>query len=303
MIKTNFVSIQQFRDFVELKDFRPRTKKEYVRYLCRLSDHYSADPTTLSEDQLRRYFLLLRQERQLGASAMIIAKASFQCFFVDLHRKTDWRVFSDLVIRRAETLPIVLSREDVGRILGVVREERFRICLRLIYQCGLRVGEAVSLRVENIDGKAGRIHVRDAKGGKDRYVPLSSPMCLELRQWWKEHRNPVWLFPSIGLGSNLRLKPQSEVLKTATSPMSVSSVQRVFQFARVESAIHPEAVVHTLRHSYATHLLEEGVSLRLISQYLGHASLDTTVIYTHLTAVSEEKARQALERLHSTLPR
>jgi integrase/recombinase XerD len=296
-------SIQQFRDFVELKDYRPKTKKEYVRYLCRLSDHYSADPATLTQEQLQRYFLYLRQERKIGSSAMIIAKASFHCFFTELLRKPDWRVFSDLIIRRLETLPVVLGREDLGRVLGVVREERFRICLRLIYQCGLRVGEAVALRVEDIQGKAGRLHVRDGKGGKDRYVPLSHPMYLELRVWWKTHRNPRWLFPSLGLGWNEHLKPRSEVLRTATAPMSVSSVQRAFQLARVESGVHPEAVVHTLRHSYATHLLEEGVSLRLISQYLGHVSLDTTVIYTHLTATSEEKARLALEKLHSSLPR
>jgi site-specific recombinase XerD len=93
------------------------------------------------------------------------------------------------------------------------------------------------------------------------------------------------------------------VLQQASAPMSVSAVQRAFQLARAESGVHPEAVVHTLRHCYATHLLEEGVSLRLISQYLGHHSLDTTVIYTHLTAASEEKAQQALEKLHQALPR
>ena len=299
----NYASIQQFRNFVELKDYRSKTKKEYVRYLCRLSDHYSCDPATLTEEQVRRYFLYLRQERKIGPSGMIIAKASFESFFVELLRKSGWRVFSDLVIRRLETLPVVLSREEVGRVLGCVREERFRVCLRLIYQCGLRVGEAVSLRVEDIKGKDGRLHIRNGKGGKDRYVPLSQPMYLELRQWWKQHRNPVWIFPSLGLGWNERLLPLSEVLKKASIPMSVSAVQRAFQLARVESRIHPEAVVHTLRHSYATHLLEEGVSLRFISQYLGHASLDTTVIYTHLTVTSEDKARQALEKLHQLLPR
>lgn len=298
-----YASIQQFREFVELKDYRPRTKGEYVRYLCRLSDHYTADPATLSEEQVRRYFLYLRQERQLGASAMIIAKASLECFFGELQRQSGWRVFADLVIRRPESLPVVLSRQDVGRVLGVVREERFRVCLRLIYQTGLRVGEAVVLRVEDIQGPAGRLHIREAKGGKDRYVPLSQPMYQELRQWWKRHRNPEWLFPAPGRSWKDRLRPQAEVLQAATGPMSVSAVQRAFQLARVESGVHPEAVVHTLRHSYATHLLEEGVSLRLISQYLGHHSLDTTVIYTHLTAVSEAQAQQALERLHQALPR
>lgn len=247
MLNTH-LSIEQFRGFVELKDYRPKTRKEYVRYLCRLSDHYSCDPATLTQEQLQRYFLYLRQERKIGPSAMVIAKAAFELFFVELLRKADWRVFSDLVIRRAQSLPIVLCREDVGRLLGCVCEERFRICLRLIYQCGLRVGEAVGLRVEDIQGKAGRLHIREAKGGKDRYVPLSQPMYQELRQWWREHRNPAWLFPSLGLGGNVRLQPRSQVLNKATGPMSVSSVQRAFQLARIESGVHPESVVHTLRN-------------------------------------------------------
>jgi site-specific recombinase XerD len=208
-------------------------------------------------------------------------------------------VFSELVIRRGQPLPLVLSREEVRRTLGCLREERFRVCLRLIYQCGLRVGEAVKIKVSDIDAAQLRLRVVQGKGGKDRCVPLTARLIEELRAFWKTHRNPTWLFPAPGrpwrsLRTAASLRGH---LQNATVPMSVSAVQNAFRLARAQSGIHPQACVHTLRHCYATHLLEEGVSLRLISQYLGHASLDVTVIYTHLTATNEGQARAALERL------
>ena len=292
-------SIARFQQLVELKDFKPPTRKEYVRYVRRLADHFQCDPGALSEDQLRQYFLFLRQHKQFSGSAMSIAKAAFQLFFREHLGHADWKVFSELVIRRGQPLPLVLSREDVHRVLGCLREKRFRVCLRLIYHCGLRVGEAVKIQVTDIDAAQLRLRIRQGKGGKDRYVPLTARMIDELRLFWKTHRNKVWLFPAPGRPWRERSEDRNAVLGRATNPMSVSAVQNAFRLARAQSGIHPEACVHTLRHCYATHLLEEGISLRLISQYLGHASLDVTVIYTHLTATNEGQARAALDRLMS----
>ena len=140
--------------------------------------------------------------------------------------------------------------------------------------------------------------MRNGKGGKDRYVPMTPGMVKELRDWWSTHRHPEWLFPGPGIGWRERGRTAVEA---ATKAMSVSAVQNTFRLARAQSGINPAATPHTLRHSYATHLLEEGVSLRQISQYLGHESLDTTVIYTHLTSISEERTRTALEALHRPL--
>lgn len=300
-MKNNYPSIASFRDFVELKDLRPRTKGEYVRYLCRLSEHFKSDPATLSEDQLRQYFLFLREKKQFSGSAMSIAKAAFHLFFFQQLQHQDWRVFNDLVIRRPQTLPVVLNRKEVASVLGCLREPRFKTCLTLIYHCGLRVGEAVRIEVRDIDGVGQRLHIRNGKGGKDRYVPISAGMLDQLRAWWRTHRNKTFLFPAPGRPWRERAEDRNAVLGRATTWMSVSAVQNAFRFARTEARLHPQATVHTLRHSYATHLLEEKVSLRLISEYLGHDSIDTTVIYTHLTATSEEDARQALDRLHRNL--
>jgi len=297
MIKLSCPSITQFQQLVELKDYKPPTKKEYVRCLRKLAEHHHCDPATLAEDRLRAYFLFLRQDKRVSGSALSIIKASLQLFFRQQLGRTDWTVFSELVIRRGQPLPLVLSRPDVQRVLGTLREPRFRTCLRLIYHTGLRVGEAVRLKVTDLDGASLRLHVRNGKGGKDRCVPFSAAMLRELRGWWKTHRHPVWLFPAPGCAWRERGTPLNQRLHQANGPMSVSAVQNAFRLARAESGIHPQATVHTLRHCYATHLLEEGVSLRLISQYLGHQSLDVTVIYTHLTATNEGQARAALERL------
>ena len=234
---------------------------------------------------------------------MKAAKFSLRAFFLDHLKHTGWTVFQDVRIAEPQVLPLVLSRPEVQAVLAAVREPRFRTVLRLMYHCGLRVGEAVRIEVRDVHGQASppRLHVRQGKGGKDRYVPLAPAMVAELRDWWKTHRNPTFLFPSPGRGWADRTCSLSQSLGRATGPMSVSSVQMAFKLARAQSGINSAATTHTLRHSYATHLLEEGVSLLQISQYLGHNSLETTVLYTHLTAISEAKTLAALVVLYALL--
>ena len=300
----NYPSIEQFRAFVELKDFRPPTKKEYVRYVRKLAEHFQCDPATLTEDQLREYFLFLRQHKHYKHSPMKLAKCSIRCFLREcLKLGHAWTVFEEVRIVENQTLPVVLSRPEVADLLGALQEMRFKTCLRLIYHCGLRVGEAVRIAPQDIHGKEQfpRLHVKNAKGGKDRYVPLAPAMVKELRQWWLTHRNEHWLFPSPGCGWADRTLTLSQLMNRSTTFMSVSSVQMAYRLARAASGVNRLSTTHTLRHSYATHLLEEGVSLRLISQYLGHESLDTTVIYTHLTPMSEAKTRAALQVLHQSM--
>ena len=249
---------------------------------------------------MREYFLFLRQHKHYQHSPMKAAKFSLHCFFQECLQVTGWTVFNEVRVAEPQVLPLVLSRDEVQAVLGAVQEPRFRTALRLIYHCGLRVGEAVAIEVKDLHGRETppRLHVRNGKGGKDRYVPLAPAMIAELRGWWKTHQNPRFLFPSPGRGWADRTLSLSEVMGQSTAPMSVSSVQMAFRLARAASGVNAAATTHTLRHSYATHLLEEGVSLRQISQYLGHESLDTTVIYTHLTAISEARTQAALATLY-----
>ena len=300
MLNTTCPSIAKFTDFVQLKDYRQPTKDEYVRYLRKLAEHYAADPATLTEDQLRAYFLFLRQVKQFGGSAMKLARCALRSFFRDCLRIPGWTVFEEVRIAPPQTLPLVLSRAQVATLLAAVREPRYRTLLTLIYHTGLRVGEAVRVEVRDLrdtDTPHPRLHVRCGKGGKDRFVPLAPAMIVQLRAWWKTHRHPQFLFPGPTCGWRERAQP-ADAAARAPRHLSVSAVQNTFRLARAATGLPAEATVHTLRHCYATHLLEEGVSLRLISQYLGHGSLETTLIYTHLTPLNEARTRAALVTLH-----
>ncbi len=299
----NYPSITQFQQLVELKDFRKPTKKEYVRYVRKLAEHFQCDPATLTENQIREYFLFLRQHKHYSRSPMKMAKYALLCFYVQLLKVAGWTVFKEVRIAEPQVLPMVLSRSEVRSVLGVVREPRFRTCLGLMYHCGLRVGEAVRIEVKDIHGRENppRLHVKNGKGGKDRYVPISAAMVEELRQWWRTHQNPRFLFPTPGRGWADRTFTLSQSMHQGTGPMSESCVQSDYRMARAASGVNPASTTHTLRHSYATHLLEEGVSLLQISRYLGHNTLDTTVIYTHLTAVSEARTQAALSKLYQNL--
>ena len=295
-------SIAKFSDFVQLKDYRPPTKKDYVRYIRRFADRLQRDPATATQDELRTYFLFLRQHKKFGGSAMKLAKCALRSFFREhLKLGLDWSVFEDLRIAPPQALPLVLTREQVAAVLKAVREPRLHSILAFIYHTGLRVGEAVRVEVRDLKdtySEHPRLHVRCGKGGRDRFVPLSVTLVQQLRADWQTHRHPQWLFPGRGINWRERGLTPTQAAARATAPLSVSAVQTTFRLARATAGLPAEATVHTLRHCYATHLLEENVSLRLISQYLGHASLETTLIYTHLTPLNEARTRAALDTLY-----
>ena len=160
---------------------------------------------------------------------------------------------------------------------------------RQTYTLGLRIGEAVNLQVGDLDSQRMMVHIHRGKGAKDRYVPLPQSTLAALRVFWKTHRNPVFLFPATGRdhqdGAN------------STTPMSISTVQSAFKKITRQLKFGKSVSCHTLRHSYATHLLEAGVSLKAIQKYLGHSSLQTTMVYLHLTEIAEADARQVINQL------
>jgi integrase/recombinase XerD len=190
--------------------------------------------------------------------------------------------------------PDQISEEELGevqRILSCLEKPAYRACLSVIYGCGLRLQEGIGLQVRDVDSERMCLHVRRGKGGKDRYVPLPESVLPLLRAYWCTHRHPTWLFPA-------KATPGAPA-KTTLCP---SGVQRAFKAALHASGVHKAATVHTLRHSWATHLLEAGVNLRLIQLWLGHSSLQTTAIYTHLTRPAEEMAMVAINRIMADLP-
>ncbi|MBA4136211.1 MAG: integrase [Opitutus sp.] len=290
-------SLVRFQETMRLRSLADATREEYLRFVRKLAARHGGDPSALDEAAVRAHLLRLKDAHHYSPSSMRTAVAAMRAFY-GLHLGRDWKLFDLVRSPSAQKLPTVLTREEVARLFATVRVPRFRTLFRLIYACGLRIGEAVNLEVRDLR-EAGRVHIREAKGNKERYVPLPEAMRAELRAFWRTHRHPRWVFPGVGRG--WREQPeQLAQLGAAVEPMGVGSVQHCLRLARAAARLPAGTVVHTLRHSYATHLLEEGVSIRLISAYLGHASLETTLIYTHLTAVNESHARAAVARLIET---
>lgn len=295
VLPTDHQSLVRFADLLKLRSLAHSTQCEYLRYVRRLGARAGVDPATLTEEAVRAHILRLKTAHAYSPSSIRTAVAALSAFY-NLHLGNAWTLFGLIRSPDRRTLPEVLTREQVSALFAAIREERFRALLRTIYACGLRVSEAVNLRVGDIEAGGTRLRIREAKGGKDRLVPLPRWALEELRAYWKTHRHPALLFP--GTGRGWREQPGSQArLARAAGPMGVGSVQNCLRHARAAARLPEGTCVHTLRHSYATHLLEEGVSIRLISAYLGHSSLETTLVYTHLTAVNEGAARAALDRL------
>ena len=232
MLNPTHPSLAKFSDFVQLKDYRQPTKDEYVRYVRKLGEHYACDPASLTEDQLRAYFLFLRQEKKFGGSAMKLARCALRAFFRDCLHVAGWTVFEEVRIAPPQTLPLVLSREQVATVLGAVQRPRYRTALALIYHTGLRVGEAVRIQVRDLRDThtpQPRLHVRCGKGGKDRFVPLAPAMVAQLRAWWQTHRHPQWLFPGPTSGWRERGQPAAAA-PSAQTHLSVSAVQNTFPY-------------------------------------------------------------------------
>ena len=277
---------------LQLRGLSERTQEAYVRAVRQLSEHYHKSPDQITEEELRQYFLFIKNVKQYARGTSTVAICGIKFFF----EQTLQRQWSTLRLVRAapeKKLPVILSREEVRQILAGVRLPRYRVCLATIYSCGLRLQEGTNLRVADIDSARLMMHVRHGKGAKDRYVPLPERTLQLLRQYWQQHRNPVLLFPAKG-------RNHIDLIQ-ATEPMSKSSVQKAFRAALKETGNNKRASVHTLRHSWATHLLEAGVNLRLIQEWLGHSSPATTSVYTHLTVKAAQLGAQTINQLMSDL--
>jgi site-specific recombinase XerD len=254
----------------------------------------------LSQEQVRDFFLHLRIGRKAGRSTMSVGRAALNCFFGGhLGVGKNWPLWEELRVRLEHKLPVVLTRQEVRQFLAAVTHDRFRTFFTLVYHTGLRLGEARCLQRGDIDEQGLRVHVRRSKNRHERFVPLSQAMLENLQRFMRRHGHPQWVFPMLRSHWRSAGLSVSEAAQHATGPMSESSVQVAMRLALAQSGIAKQACVHTLRHSYATHLLEEGVSLRIIGKFLGHLKLETTMIYTHLTEVSVTKTRAVLDTLYA----
>lgn len=272
---------------LKLQGKRPKTVEAYGRAVRRVATHFERCPDKLSAKELKAYFSALVDSHSW--STVKVDRNGLQFFYRHvLEREWDW--VHILKPPKVRSLPDILSVSEVAQLLKATRRLRFRIFFLTTYSLGLRLGETLALEIGDIDAGAARVHVRHAKGGKDRFVLLPALTLRALRALWRHHRHPRLLFPS----------PQGDIAQ-ATAPMDRASVQRALKATLAECGIHRKLSVHSLRHSYATHLLEAGVDLREIQTLLGHASPATTARYTQLTALTAANTRERVEHLMHSL--
>ncbi len=280
---------RRYIEDLQLSGKGPRTVESYVRYVRQFAEFFGQSPALLGEEDLRQYFLFVKNQKGWRRPTMTGAICALK-FLWEVTLKREWTALVFVRPPKEKTLPTVLTFDEVRRVLAQVRSLRYRACLTLIYSCGLRLGEGVAVKVRDIDKARGVLRVY-GKGNKEREVPICEHTLNILRQFYKTHRNPIWLFPNPGRGC------KKGAASTATAPMVIAGVQKAMAKAVTAVGIRKRATVHTLRHSFATHMLEQNVDLRTIQEWLGHNSPQTTTIYTHLT----EQSRRVSGQRHSGL--
>jgi site-specific recombinase XerD len=296
-----YASMAEFAKLLALRHDAVRTRHAYYRDLRLIAEHFQRDPARLSQSQVRDYLLHVKTVKGWKPKTIRQTVASAKIFFVEMLGHSRWKVFSQVRTKDHDELPAVLTREQVHALLAHIRLRRYRTPLKLIYCCGLRLSECLALTIHDVLGKENKLWVRHGKGGKDRLVPLPTPMVEDLRRYWAFHRNPLLLFPNAGRGDNEPVSVASR-MRSSQSPMPISSLQRLIVMARQELNL-PAASVHTLRHSFATHLVEAGASLHTIQALLGHKQINTTMVYLHLTHQRTQDTLRLMEELCQGLPR
>ena len=268
-----------------------RTQESYARAVRQLSDFYDKSPDKITEEELEKYFLHCIEVKRWSSNTLKISIVGIRFYYQNVLKK-DWPVFNLVKAKSEKRLPTILSQEEVRKLLSCISTHHNFVYFKTLYACGLRLNEGLNLEVSDIDAQRNMVHVHRGKGAKDRYIYLPDAIIILLREYWKMHRNPRLLFPAVGRNCKMA--------HTSTTPMNRESVQGALRRAKDKSGIQKKQVSpHTLRHSYATHLLEAGVNIRLIQRYMGHSSLDTTMVYLHFTQSGQEDAAHRINQLMS----
>ena len=259
---------QRMLDALVLRGMALRTQEAYIEAVARLARHYGRSPETLTADEVQHYLLHLLRERHLARSSVNVYGCACR-FLYGTVLGLDGDTFQIPLAPAPQRLPEIFSREELARLFAAACHQKSCTFLKLAYGTGLRLSELCRLRVADIDSHADRmcIRVEQGKGAKDRYVPLAADVLQLLRAWWHSTHPRAWLFAG---------------WRDASRPIDGASAQRWYYLAREAAGIAKRGGIHTLRHCYATHLLEAGVDLHSLSQWLGHRHVSTTTRYLHL---------------------
>ncbi len=271
---------KRMEEEIKLKGYSFKTKKSYMSHIKRFSSFINKNLDEIVNQDVRKYSLFLLEDRSVSHSYVnqAISAIKFLCNEVLRQNKI---IEAMPRPKRENKLPNVLSFEDVAKILGALKNEKHKAILFLTYSAGLRVGEIIKLKSQDIDSQRMLIHVVQGKGKKDRYTILSEIALEQLRRYYKLYKPETCLFPGQNSKENITER----------------TVQRIFKNACLAAKITTNATIHTLMHSFATHLLEGGIDLRYIQELLGHSSSKTTEIYTHVTQKSISNIQSPLDKL------
>lgn len=270
---------ERMAEDLRIRNYSPRTIETYVSMMVRFTGEFGKPPGQLGPDEIRT-FQVRMIERKVSWTQFNQAVCAMRFFYrVTLPR--GFAVEHIPFAKAPKKLPTVLSVDEVRRLLSATTNPKHLAMLSLVYGTGARLNEAVHLRVGDIDGGRMTVHIRNGKGGKPRMVPMSAALREVLRDYWRLKRPRDYLFPGV----------------TPGQPMHANTLQKACSMARLRAHIDKPTGVHTLRHSYATHMLELGVDLRTIQKLLGHTSLSTTAIYTHVTGRLLDAANKAVDLL------
>ena len=258
---------EQMDDAMLLRGFALRTRESYLAAVRALAKHYHRSPDLLTPEEIEAYHLHLIVERRLAYASVNQSACACRFLFGKVLRRPLSR-FDIPMAKVPKTLPRVLSRDEVSRLFAATPNPRARTLLMLTYATGLRVSEVCALQLADIESAPDRmcIKVRQGKGAKDRYTMLSPQLLATLRDYWLQYRPRTWVFPN----------------PTGTGPIDIKVAQRIYGVARDRAGLGRNGGIHTLRHSFATHLLEAGVDIHTIQRLLGHGHVSTTMRYFHL---------------------
>ena len=272
---------------LQLRGMSQRTRDGYLREVRKLACYYNISPDKLTEQQVGDYLLHLIN-RNLAPGSLRVAYSGIK-FFYKYTVPRDWAVLRKLRLPKQKTLPSVLTIKEVHQIIGATQQFHHAAFFWTLYTRGLRLEEGLNLQPADLDAQRMLVHIHRGKGAKDRYLPLPASTLNILRRYWSTHRHPTLLFPSRGRDRNS--------VAEVTRPMGGSTVQGCMKLVVQKLGLQKNISPHTLRHSMASHLFEAGVSLCWLKKFLRHASLQTTLVYLHLTEDGEEVGRDQQEAI------
>ena len=267
---------------MELKNLSNHTQRAYLAAVTGLARHYSQSPDKMTKEKIEDYLLYLKHDKGIAPNSCFGVLTGLRFFYKYVIEDEIPVTYS--IRRTTRKLPTVLTKQEIWKIISAAENQKHRLILMTTYSAGLRAGEVVRLKPEHIDSNRMQIKVVDGKGGKDRYTLLSVKLLSELRHYYRKHRPKVYLFPS-----NFK--------KKKNKPLSYESVRMVYDKARKKAGLKKGEGLHTLRHSFATHLLDAGYDIRKIQVLMGHSRLSTTMIYLHVSRETLSKIPSPLDMI------